>query len=91
MLVRLGKDMTSNSVLKADCRCEIPTCKAPDLTGKVRYEGATRLGIWQIMCAPCWEVHGMGLGIGRGQKFDAQGRCLEGNRVVGGHIPTRED
>lgn len=71
--------MNNNSVTSVRCRCDL--CNA-DLTGKIRYDGATRTGPWAVMCHACFEVHGLGLGIGRGQKFDADGRCIEGNKDV---------
>lgn len=32
-------------------------------------DGATRLGPWAYMCVPCFEVYGVGLGLGKGQRI----------------------
>ena len=34
-------------------------------------DGKTSMGPWALMCARCFEVYGIGLGIGEGQKYDA--------------------
>lgn len=42
-------------------------------------DGATVFGPWGIMCIPCHELVGMGLGTGRGQRYDLATRNkLEG-------------
>lgn len=41
-------------------------------------DGATTRGPWAIMCLSCFEVHGMGLGTGRGQKYNEAGEKVEG-------------
>jgi len=33
-------------------------------------DGATVDGPWALMCIECWELYGIGLGIGRGQMYD---------------------
>jgi len=35
-------------------------------------DGATRNGQWAYMCLECHKIHGVGLGIGRGQKYVRQ-------------------
>ena len=77
---------TSNQAQNRVCKCSY--CET-DLTGCERYDFATRVGTWAIGCESCFKTHGLGLGIGRGQKFDAQGRCVAGNRTAGGKIPMR--
>jgi hypothetical protein len=37
-------------------------------------DGATKQGPWAILCPQCFEQHGVGLGLGRGQKYDAKTR-----------------
>lgn len=34
-------------------------------------DGKTIHGPWALMCASCFKKHGIGLGIGKGQKYDA--------------------
>ncbi|MEU4217188.1 DUF4314 domain-containing protein [Actinoplanes sp. NPDC026623] len=34
-----------------------------------RYDGATRQGPWAYMCDGCFMAHGVGLGLGRGQRL----------------------
>jgi hypothetical protein len=81
MLVRLKKMASINCVMNKHCACDL--CKM-DLTGKDRYDAATRTGPWAIMCKACFNIHGLGLGIGKGQRFNAEGRCVEGNRKSDG-------
>ena len=35
-------------------------------------DGKTTLGPWAIMCMPCYFINGVGLGLGRGQKYDVK-------------------
>ncbi len=52
---------------------ELPSCDIHRLTrDKVvpaRYDGATRQGPWAYMCDGCFMTHGVGLGVGRGQRL----------------------
>ena len=47
-----------------------------DLCGKVNLpelvDGATRMGPWANMCEPCFRKAGVGLGMGRGQRYVEQ-------------------
>ena len=46
-------------------------------------DGATTEGPWAIMCPVCHYVYGIGLGIGRGQRYEKkQGGFLQ---MEGGH------
>lgn len=46
---------------------ELPKC---DFCGApARYDGKTTSGPWGNMCLPCFGVHGIGLGLGRGQEL----------------------
>ena len=36
---------------------------------KAKYDGKTKLGPWAYMCQECFEVFGLGLGIGKGQEL----------------------
>ena len=45
----------------------LPDC---DFCGDVaKYDGKTKLGPWGSMCKPCFKVHGLGLGLGKGQEL----------------------
>lgn len=33
-------------------------------------DGATQFGPWALMCLPCHERYGKGIGTGRGQKYN---------------------
>ena len=45
----------------------------------VFYDAMTAWGPWAIMCRSCFLTHGLGLGLGRGQKYDHEtGKKLEG-------------
>jgi hypothetical protein len=34
-----------------------------------KYDGKTKRGPWANMCEECFQVHGVGLGLGRGQEL----------------------
>ena len=36
----------------------------------ILYDGKTYLGPWATMCPTCWAENGIGLGTGRGQKYE---------------------
>lgn len=42
-------------------------CGAKNLP--VFVDGKTKLGPWAIMCHPDFRMHGVGLGVGKGQKY----------------------
>ena len=45
----------------------MPTC---DFCHKVAgYDGQTKMGSWAYMCEEHFEMYGIGLGIGRGQRL----------------------
>ncbi len=47
--------------------CDIcPSKHAPDII----YDGATKQGPWAWMCEEAFKKHGVGLGTGKGQKYD---------------------
>ena len=46
-------------------------CKSEFLTGF--YDAKTKHGPWAFMCGPCFTKHGVGLGIGAGQKYEKEG------------------
>lgn len=50
--------------------------------GGLMYDAKTKMGLWGNLCHRCFETHGVGLGVGLGQKYVQQesGRflCTEG-------------
>lgn len=40
-------------------------------------DGRTIMGSWAIMCSPCHAIHGVGYGVGRGQKYS-----LKNNKFI---------
>lgn len=36
---------------------------------RAQYDAKTKLGVWAYMCENCFKIHGVGLGLGKGQKF----------------------
>lgn len=58
-------------------KCDI--CER-DLKGKPHVDGATRFGPWANMCIECHKMHGRGLGLGKGQKYDGNGKKVEATR-----------
>jgi hypothetical protein len=41
-------------------------------------DGKTKMGPWANMCEKCHRQHGVGLGEGKGQKYDKTGKKVEG-------------
>lgn len=35
-------------------------------------DGRTQVGFWAIMCIPCHKEFGVGLGVGKGQKYSVK-------------------
>jgi len=50
--------------VKCDCCTREPR--------KFFVDGKTRFGPWMIMCDECFSQFGVGLGLGKGQKYDAK-------------------
>ena len=50
-------------------KCEI--CGKP-LRGYF-VDGRTKMGPWATMCTNCHDKHGVGLGLGKGQKYSMRG------------------
>lgn len=46
------------------CKAEITTCFI---------DGKTAMGPWGILCPECHAEHGIGLGTGRGQRYEREG------------------
>ncbi len=60
---------------KTATECNI--CQTP-LVGKPFVDGKTLMGPWADMCLTCHKRAGVGLGTGRGQKYDENGKKVEG-------------
>lgn len=56
--------------------CDI--CSDPFEGDEPFIDGKTIHGPWGIMCEACHRIHGVGLGTGRGQKYDSDLRKVEG-------------
>lgn len=72
-----------DAVLRADMLAEvpeIPDCDFHKLNGEpgtpAAYDGETKRGPWAFMCSPCFREHGVGLGLGRGQRLVLKGDPL---------------
>lgn len=47
--------------------------KTTDLTKEEFFvDGKTQMGPWALMCPRCFKLYGVGLGTGRGQKYDSK-------------------
>lgn len=53
-------------------KCDI--CKRPLNEKPFFFDGATGGGPWALMCPSCHAFYGVGLGTGRGQKYDSKTR-----------------
>lgn len=49
--------------------CDI--CGVKITTGFI--DGKTRMGPWANMCPSCFQTHGVGLGLGKGQAYERMG------------------
>lgn len=54
----------------APLQCDMD--QAHTSTRETFVDGATKFGPWGIMCIPCFERFGLGLGTGKGQKYQRQ-------------------
>lgn len=41
-------------------------------------DGKTKFGPWGILCLPCHQIYGVGIGLGRGQLYDKTGKKVAG-------------
>ena len=41
-------------------------------------DGRTKEGPWGNMCPKCHAIHGVGIGLGKGQRYSQEGVKLEG-------------
>jgi len=51
---------------------------AKDLRFQPYVDGKTTRGPWATMCLPCYKTHGVGLGTGKGQRYNEAGKKVEG-------------
>lgn len=42
----------------------------------VFYDGKTCHGPWAIMCPKCHETHGVGIGLGKGQRYEKKAKGI---------------
>lgn len=52
--------------------CEYCKNPIPQNIGVSFYDAKTKLGHWCILCGACFEIYGIGLGRGLGQRFQRQ-------------------
>lgn len=53
--------------------CDIHKFVLGDATPvQAAYDGKTKGGPWANMCEECFPIHGVGLGLGRGQRLEVQ-------------------
>ena len=51
--------------------CDICDWKLDSILNKQWFvDGRMEDGRWAVMCARCFEMYGVGLGLGKGQKYD---------------------
>jgi hypothetical protein len=58
----MSKDLVETKVLTLP-KCGI--CKVRN----AQYDGQTQQGPWAYMCEACFQIHGIGLGLGKGQRL----------------------
>jgi len=61
-------------ISKSPKACEV--CETPILNEF--YDARLKTGQWACLCHRCWSLHGVGLGVGRGQHFER----IENNKWV---------
>lgn len=49
--------------------CDVHKYELGDPNVPAKYDGKTWMGPWANMCEECFETHGTGLGLGRGQRL----------------------
>lgn len=72
----------AGSVVAGESRPEVRELKRCDVCGAGckggHVDGATTFGPWAFMCLTCFAEVGIGLGVGRGQRYDEEGRKVAG-------------
>lgn len=61
----------NNTVLRVD---HIPNCDICMDTTPAEYDAKSKQGPWAYMCQRHFEQHGVGLGMGRGQRLKLWGK-----------------
>ena len=60
--------------------CDVCTKKIKDVEPWF-VDGKTKEGPWALMCPACFGKHGVGLGLGKGQKYNGKtADLIEGDR-----------
>ena len=59
--------------------CEL--CSVPLAKGATFIDGRTISGYWGLLCPSCHESHGVGLGMGKGQRYSGLEMLQESNPV----------
>ena len=67
---REEKQMRKTIILKESAPTECQICKVPGTVDFVFIDGRTLQGPWGYMCMKCHREHGVGLGLGKGQRYD---------------------
>jgi len=68
-------DMNSHTKVIVDSLPDCDICKhlksrtLPGEAAKAKYDGKTNIGPFAYMCQECFEEHGVGLGLGKGQEL----------------------
>lgn len=62
-----------------ESQCDI--CENP--VGKTCYDGRTQMGPWGRMCHICHRTYGVGLGTGKGQKYEWNPNTQQMEKVAG--------
>jgi hypothetical protein len=50
--------------------CDI--CQGPLTVGKTFYDARTQQGPWGALCRKCFIIHGVGVGLGKGQEYNSE-------------------
>ncbi len=50
-------------------QCDICGYEFSRAVGTLMYDARTKQGSWGILCAPCFKLDGIGLGVGKGQLY----------------------
>jgi hypothetical protein len=62
----------SPKVVKASAPNLCDICRGTLRTGSSFFDGKTVTGPWAWMCSVCFGRHGIGIGTGRGQKYNSK-------------------
>jgi len=60
--------MSAISRVTVDTGCQVCNAEYIDFV----YDARMRVGMWAYMCEDCFNEYGIGLGLGKGQKYDTK-------------------